>query len=328
MEQLPSGSHLLQLYMPTVNYQLRNVVVVPQPSNPSNGDVFVSLRDDNLNHWPPKSPNHWILKGGNDVKKVTNAMGGGNGGNGGKLALAVDSAPILSVPLQVTTRPVPCQGEHYALLDVELCNYSSGPVLALGIIHASYYQHTRSFHSYYYGACERTRADYTTEGLKFWAQKLERGDGGECKNINESHRMMTLSGAGRSESEMIYEFLAYQHHLRSNIKNITYMYDDPHADFTCVDSILMTMKYGSLQKQTGDNTLYTPWKCARDIMRGGFRMLTGTHSCMEEPDLYRLIAERWNQDFEYDAESLKLVRSKAPSAMPPPPSSDPNATKK
>lgn len=186
---------------------------------------------------------------------------------------------------------------HFAKVDTELCEYDQGPILAIGIMHASYRKYKHYFHSYSMNACDRSWQEYTSEGLRFWANP----------GHQPAHNYLFKVGKGLSLDKILREFLIYKYMLESIIPHITFLYDDPHADFHMIDQALQSCKLPGLQRDhLGD---YNPWKCCRDLIQGSFRILAKEKEFIsfQEVDIDRVITKKWSEHFVYKGANVADV---------------------
>jgi hypothetical protein len=252
------------VYSGQTNYALYDAVI-----EPGSRRIYVSLVQNNIGNDPSLTPYKW--KSTQRCITVDNII--------------MNVSPIISVDSNV---------QHYALVDVELCDGLVGPVLSICIMHASYRKHHRHFHSYLQLGCFRHVREYTKSGLLWWAHKTRK----------KTHKILWLLGKLPNitlPKNMIEKFDQYKHFLEVSFPDITFLYDDVHADYVMLDNMLREHNLPCLRYDRTNPSRYRQWKCTRDIMRGAFRMVDKTSNSMEETDMYRRIRDRWNFYFEFDS---------------------------
>jgi hypothetical protein len=176
--------------------------------------------------------------------------------------------------------------QHYAAIDVELCNPYTGPIFSIGMIHGSYSSHRFIFHSHLQVSCHQAASVYNVQGNKFWKKHVE------------AHRQLYEESRTTTEAEMARLIYRYKCHLEYCIPNITFLYDDPYSDHEALNQLLQrhTFPKMTLDFPSGG---YKQWKCSRDIIRSTIRAMTSRFACMEEADITGFIKRIWSQYFYF-----------------------------
>lgn len=299
-------------------YTLYQFVIDPQTYY-----IYGSLIECNIGNHPSSCPDKWIITG----KLIDSEQCNRN------LPFIITTTTTTTSKSKFKSTTIPQELkfvldtsiQHYAWMDVELCDAEYGPILSIGMMHASYHGYKRHFHSYRQITCFRKIEEYTVDGLNFWKKK----------SVNSAHQILYAEGLKSehaksfcSANEMIHRFYRYKELLEFTIPNITFLYDDPHADYVMVnqalnnyrDELQPEFRMKSLRVNLADPKRYRQWKCSRDIKRSMFRILYHLipHSndkkfeSFEEKDMDRYIRETWQQYFH-----LKRVNKDECSLSPP-----------
>lgn len=153
--------------------------------------------------------------------------------------------------------------QHYAAVDAELCDYSSGPMLAYGVVHASYECYRHTYHDYQLVCCDVDKNKFqTTDSTLFWNERVDVA------------RILVATGAGIYEGAMVMDVVDYIRDLQFVIPSITFLFDDPHADFAILDQLSVRYKCGTLLKSAVTKQYLPSWKCSRDMIRAAYRMIS------------------------------------------------------